>query len=130
MGKKKADSNVTNHLDSTFFFYPCSDLINLVHLSIRGLHTDTDDHNQNTEHNKQSTTSGSGTSQTHLTGEGIKKPDNMTSKYNAKIQAILQNNTDYTLEEKNEIIQELLMQACIILSTPPSPPTDSEWGGT
>ena len=53
----------------------------------------------------------------------------MTSKYNAKIQAILQNNTDYTLEEKNEIIQELLMQACIILSTPPPPPTDSEWGG-
>ena len=52
----------------------------------------------------------------------------MTSKYNAKIQAILQNNTDYTLEEKNEIIQELLMQACIILSTPPLPPTDGEWG--
>ena len=52
----------------------------------------------------------------------------MTSKYNAKIQAILQNNTDYTLEEKNEIIQELLMQACIILSTPLPPPTNNKWG--
>ena len=46
----------------------------------------------------------------------------MTSKYNAKIQAILQNNTDYTLEDKNEIIQVLLMQAFVILSPPPPPP--------
>ena len=89
-----------------------TDLLNLVHLSIRGLHSDNQDSNNTKQSNndKENGPTNSDTSHSQLKGEGITKTANMTTNYNARIQAILWDNSHYTMEQKNELIQELLLQ--------------------
>ena len=77
--------------------------MHLVHLSVRGVHT------ENSASNTQENTVQQ--SKDNPSGEGLSNRAKMADCYTSKIQAIIQNNSGMTLQEKNELIRDLLQQA-------------------
>ena len=77
--------------------------MHLVHLSVRGVHT------ENSASSTQENTVQH--SKDNPSGEGLSSQAKMADCYTSKIQAIIQNNSGMTLQEKNDLIRDLLLQA-------------------